>query len=115
MGQRLSLAFGFTRSFSFLFPLQCEDVVSGLSSPLATLGELKPSQQQDLTDFLCLVGYRVQGGCPGLEDAVSNQKLFSTGYFLVSALAGTEKERNAVVTLKLLCLLEDLIHGRIGT
>lgn len=89
---------------SFLLPLQCEDVVSSLSPPPAILGELKPPQQQDLMAFLCLVGYRVQGGCPGPEDAVSNQKLFSTAYFLVSALAGMEKERT-VVALKLLCLL----------
>ncbi|XP_059251660.1 gasdermin-E isoform X2 [Mustela nigripes] len=82
----------------------CEDVVSGLSSPLATLGELKPPQQQDLTAFLCLVGYRVQGGCPGLEDAVSNQKLFSTAYFLVSALA--EMPDNAAALLGACCKLQ---------
>ncbi|XP_032728902.1 gasdermin-E [Lontra canadensis] len=82
----------------------CEDVVSGLSSPLATLGELKPPQQQDLTAFLCLVGYRVQGGCPGLEDAVSNQKLFSTAYFLVSALA--EMPDNAGALLGACCKLQ---------
>ncbi|XP_032160672.1 gasdermin-E isoform X1 [Mustela erminea] len=82
----------------------CEDVVSGLSSPLATLGELKPPQQQDLTAFLCLVGYRVQGGRPGLEDAVSNQKLFSTAYFLVSALA--EMPDNAAALLGACCKLQ---------
>nr|XP_035953100.1 gasdermin-E isoform X2 [Halichoerus grypus] len=67
----------------------CEDVVSGLLPPLAVLGELKPPQQQDVMAFLCLVGYGVQGGCPGLADTLSNQKLFSTAYFLVSALADT--------------------------
>ncbi|XP_034876652.1 gasdermin-E isoform X2 [Mirounga leonina] len=67
----------------------CEDVVSGLSPPLAILGELKPPQQQNVMAFLCLVGYGVQGGCPGLADTLSNQKLFSTAYFLVSALADT--------------------------
>lgn len=66
-------------------------------------GELKPSQQQDLTAFLRLVGYSVQSGCPGPEDAVSNQKLFSTAYFLVSALAGMEKGRQTGVARKLLC------------
>nr|KAF6418461.1 gasdermin E [Rousettus aegyptiacus] len=65
----------------------CDDVFSGLSPPRAMPGELKPSQQQDLAAFLRLVGYSVQSGCPGPEDAVSNQKLFSTAYFLVSALA----------------------------
>lgn len=105
MGQRLSLAFGFNVSVFFLLLLQCDDVVRGLSPPLAIPGELKPPQQQDLIAFLSLVGYRVQGGCPDQEDAISNQKLFSTAYFLVSALAGTEKERNAVIALKLLCLL----------
>lgn len=52
--------------------------------------ELKPPQQQDLTAFLRLVGCRIQGECPGPEDEVSNQKLFATAYFLVSALAGME-------------------------
>lgn len=82
-------------SVSFLLPLQCDDVFSGLSPPRAMPGELKPSQQQDLAAFLRLVGYSVQSGCPGPEDAVSNQKLFSTAYFLVSALAGMDGERKA--------------------
>ncbi|XP_026363612.2 gasdermin-E [Ursus arctos] len=82
----------------------CEDVVSGLSPPPAILGELKPPQQQDLMAFLCLVGYRVQGGCPGPEDAVSNQKLFSTAYFLVSALA--EMPDNTAALLGACCKLQ---------
>lgn len=52
--------------------------------------ELTGSQKQDLTAFLKLVGYRVQGEHPGPQDEVSNQKLFATAYFLVSALAGME-------------------------
>ncbi|XP_004418969.1 PREDICTED: non-syndromic hearing impairment protein 5 [Ceratotherium simum simum] len=82
----------------------CHDLVSGLSPLLPTLGELKPLQQQDLTAFLRLVGCSVQGGCPGLEDAVSNQKLFSTAYFLVSALA--EMPDNAAALLGTCCKLQ---------
>lgn len=60
--------------------------------------ELTVSQQQNLTAFLQLVGYRVQGERPGPQDEVSNQKLFATAYFLVSALAGmeTKKQRGNV-------------------
>ncbi|ELV13636.1 Non-syndromic hearing impairment protein 5 [Tupaia chinensis] len=65
----------------------CDDLVSGLSSPLVVLEELKPSQQQDVTAFLQLVGYSVQGECPGPEDAISDQKLFATAYFLLHALS----------------------------
>ncbi|KAM7121142.1 gasdermin-E isoform 1-T2 [Molossus nigricans] len=65
----------------------CDDVVCGLSPSLATLGELKPPQRQNLTAFLQLVGCSVQGGRLGLEGAGSKQQLFSTAYFLVSALA----------------------------
>lgn len=75
----------------------CDNVVSGLSPPLAILGELKPLQEQVLTAFLGLVGCSMQGGCPGLQDAISNQKLFSTAYFLVSALA--EMPDNAAALL----------------
>lgn len=99
MGQRLSLASGFTTSISFLFLMQCEDILSGLSLPMAILGKLTPPQQQDLMAFLCLVGYRMQGKCPGPEDAISNQELFSTAYFLVSALAGMEREKEVLLWL----------------
>lgn len=78
------------------------------------LGELKPSQKHNLTTFLRLAGCSVQGERLGSEDVVNNQKLFSTAYFLVSALAGMDqrkkKGRNAVA-LKLLCLL----CGRFGS
>lgn len=77
------------------------------------LGELKPSQKHNLTTFLRLVGCSVQGERLGSQDVVDNQKLFSTAFFLVSALAGMDqrekKGRNAVA-LKLLCLL----CGRFG-
>lgn len=43
--------------------------------------------------FLQLAGCSVQGGVPGPEDVVSNRKLFSTAYLLVSALAGMEKRQ----------------------
>lgn len=66
---------------------------SRLLPPLAGLGELKPSQQQQLMAFLQLAGCSVQGGVPGPEDVVSNRKLFSTAYLLVSALAGMEKRQ----------------------
>nr|XP_012628783.1 non-syndromic hearing impairment protein 5 [Microcebus murinus] len=78
----------------------CEDVVSGLSLPLALLAELTPPRQQNLTTFLRLVGCSVQGP----EDAVSNQRLFATAYFLVSALA--EMPDNAVVLLGTCCKLQ---------
>lgn len=57
--------------------------------------ELTDSQQQDLTAFLQLVGYRIQGEHPGPQDEVSNQKLFATAYFLVSALAGMKTTKGA--------------------
>ncbi|CAO2603814.1 Gsdme [Lemmus lemmus] len=67
----------------------CDDMAGGLWSSQAVLAmeELTDSQQQDLTAFLQLVGYRVQGERPGPQDEVRNQKLFATAYFLVSALA----------------------------
>ncbi|XP_039718498.1 gasdermin-E isoform X3 [Pteropus medius] len=82
----------------------CDDVFSDLSPPRVIPGELKPSQQQDLMAFLRLVGYSMQSGCPGPEDAVSNQKLFSTAYFLVSALA--EMPDNAAALLGTCCKLQ---------
>ncbi|CAK7306964.1 GSDME [Vulpes lagopus] len=82
----------------------CDDVVRGLSPPLAIPGELKPPQQQDLMAFLSLVGYRVQGGCPDQEDAISNQKLFSAAHFLVSALA--EMPDNVAALLGACCRLQ---------
>lgn len=60
------------------------------SQAILAMEELTDSQQQDLTAFLKLVGCRVQGERPGPQDEVSNQKLFATAYFLVSALAGME-------------------------
>ncbi|XP_030713228.1 gasdermin-E [Globicephala melas] len=82
----------------------CEDIVSSLSPSLAVLGKLKPSQQRDLVAFLRLVGYSVQGECPGPEDVVHNQKLLSTAYFLVSALA--EMPDNAAGLLGTCCKLQ---------
>lgn len=82
----------------------CDDVVGGLSPPLAVLGELQPPQRQNLLAFLQLVGCSVQGECPGLQGVVSNQKLFSTAYFLVSALA--EMPDNAAALLGTCCKLQ---------
>lgn len=82
----------------------CDDVVFGLSPPLEVLGELKSPQQQDLTAFLRLVGYSVRGKCLGPEDVISNQKLFSIAYFLVSALA--EMPDNAAALLGTCCKLQ---------
>uniref|UniRef100_U3DKE8 Non-syndromic hearing impairment protein 5 isoform a n=1 Tax=Callithrix jacchus TaxID=9483 RepID=U3DKE8_CALJA len=74
----------------------CDDVVSGLSPPLVVLGELMPRQQQDVMAFLQLVGCSLQGERPGPEDAGS-KRLFTTAYFLVSALA--EMPDNAAALL----------------
>lgn len=82
----------------------CDDMVSGLSPPSAILGALKPPQQQDLTAFLQLVGCGVRGECPCPLDAVSNLKLFSVAYFLVSALA--EMPDNAAALLGTCCQLQ---------
>lgn len=83
----------------------CDSVASSrLLPPLAGLGELKPSQQQRLMAFLQLVGCSVQGGVPDPEDVVSNRKLFSTAYLLVSALA--EMPDNAAVLLGTCCKLQ---------
>lgn len=84
---------------------------SRLLPPLAGLGELKPSQQQRLMAFLQLAGCSVQGGVPDPEDVVSNRKLFSTAYLLVSALAGMEKR--AETQLPWSCFayfVEDVVH-----
>lgn len=83
----------------------CDDMAGGLWSSQAILAmeELTGSQKQDLTAFLKLVGYRVQGEHPGPQDEVSNQKLFATAYFLVSALA--EMPDNATVFLGTCCKL----------
>lgn len=72
---------------------QCDDIVSSLSPSLVALGELKLSQQHNLTTFLRLAGCSVQGERPGSEYVVRNQKLFSTAYFLVSALAGMDQKK----------------------
>ncbi|XP_053519590.1 gasdermin-E isoform X2 [Artibeus jamaicensis] len=82
----------------------CDDMVSGLPPPLAVLGELKPLQRQNLTAFLQLVGCSMQGECPGPQGVVSNQKLFATAYFLVSALA--EMPDNAAALLGTCCKLQ---------
>ncbi|KAB0344585.1 hypothetical protein FD754_021511 [Muntiacus muntjak] len=82
----------------------CDDILSSLSPSLVTLGELKPSQQHNLTTFLRLAGCSVQGECLGSEDVVNNQKLFSTAYFLVSALA--EMPDNAAALLGTCCKLQ---------
>uniref|UniRef100_A0A7N9D6A0 Gasdermin E n=1 Tax=Macaca fascicularis TaxID=9541 RepID=A0A7N9D6A0_MACFA len=68
----------------------CDDLVSGLSPPMAVLGELKLQQQQDLEAFLQLVGCRKQ--------------LFMTAYFLVSALS--EMPDNAAALLGTCCKLQ---------
>ncbi|XP_036036139.1 gasdermin-E [Onychomys torridus] len=83
----------------------CDDMAGGLWSSQAILAmkELTDSQQQDLTAFLQLVGCRVQGERPGPKDEVSNQKLFATAYFLVSALA--EMPDNATILLGMCCKL----------
>lgn len=83
----------------------CDDMAGGLWSSQAILAmkELTDSQQQDLTAFLQLVGCRVQGEHPGPKDEVSNQKLFATAYFLVSALA--EMPDNATILLGTCCKL----------
>ncbi|XP_020034992.2 gasdermin-E [Castor canadensis] len=92
----------------FLVALEqvCDDMLGGLWSPQATLvmGELKPPQLQDLTAFLQLVGCMVQGEHPGPQDEVSNQKLFATAYFLVSALS--EMPDNATALLGTCCKLQ---------
>lgn len=82
----------------------CDDVVRGLSPSQAILGELKPPQRQNLTAFLRLVGCSVQGGHPGPAGAVSDQKLFSTAYLLVSALA--EMPDNGAPLLGTCCELQ---------
>ncbi|XP_044802673.2 gasdermin-E isoform X3 [Bubalus bubalis] len=82
----------------------CDDIVSSLSPSLVALGELKPSQKHNLTTFLRLAGCSVQGERLGSEDVVNNQKLFSTAYFLVSALA--EMPDNAAALLGTCCKLQ---------
>ncbi|XP_024418892.2 gasdermin-E [Desmodus rotundus] len=82
----------------------CDDMIGGLPPSLAVLGELKPPQKQNLMAFLQLVGCSMQGECLGPQGVVSNQKLFSTAYFLVSALA--EMPDNAAALLGTCCKLQ---------
>lgn len=51
---------------------------------LMELKELKPAQQQDVADFLQLVGYSLQNGLLLQEE----QRLFSAAHLLISAVAG---------------------------
>ncbi|XP_037692845.1 gasdermin-E [Choloepus didactylus] len=81
-----------------------DDVVSGLAAPMEGLAELEPPQQKNLTTFLRLVGYSLQGGSRGQEDIVSNQKLFTAAYVLVSALA--EMPDNVAALLGTCCKLQ---------
>ncbi|XP_004447610.2 gasdermin-E [Dasypus novemcinctus] len=80
-----------------------DEVVNGLEDPVAVLGELEPPQRQDLTAFLQLVGYSVQGGRPG-QDVVSDQQLFTAAYVLISALA--EMPDNVATLLGTCCKLQ---------
>ncbi|XP_004626528.1 gasdermin-E [Octodon degus] len=84
----------------------CDDMAGSVWSPQTALAmrALKAPQQQDLTAFLQLVGCSIQGECPSPEDEVSNQKLFATAYFLVSALA--EMPDNAAALLGICCKLQ---------
>ncbi|XP_007944697.1 gasdermin-E [Orycteropus afer afer] len=81
-----------------------DDMARGLSPPQAVMGELKPLQQQHLWAFLQLVGCSLQGRHPRQEDALSNRELFSTAYFLVTALA--EMPDNATALLGTCCKLQ---------
>ncbi|KAK1334829.1 hypothetical protein QTO34_004399 [Cnephaeus nilssonii] len=67
-------------------------------------GGAEAPQRQNLTAFLRLVGCSVQGGHPGPAGAVSDQKLFSTAYLLVSALA--EMPDNGAPLLGTCCELQ---------
>nr|XP_004652861.1 gasdermin-E isoform X2 [Jaculus jaculus] len=96
----------FDEDFLVVLEQVCDDIASGLWSPQATqaVEELTPPRQQDLSAFLRLVGCKVLGEHPGPQDEVSNQKLFATAYFLVSALA--EMPDNAAVLLGTCCKLQ---------
>ncbi|XP_008839709.1 gasdermin-E [Nannospalax galili] len=102
---RLQQAILFDEELLMALEQVCDDVASGLWSPQAAraLEELTVSQQQDLTTFLQLVGCRVLSERPGPQDGVSNQKLFTAAYFLVSALA--EMPDNATALLGTCCKL----------
>ncbi|XP_054420472.1 gasdermin-E [Pteronotus mesoamericanus] len=82
----------------------CDDMVDGLSPSLAVLEELKPPERQNLMAFLQLAGCSVQAAGPGPQGVVSNRKLFSTAYFLISALA--EMPENAAALLGTCCKLQ---------
>ncbi|KFO31515.1 gasdermin-E isoform X1 [Fukomys damarensis] len=96
----------FDEEFLVVLEQVCDDMAGGFWCPQAALamGELKPPQQQDLMAFLQLAGCRIQGEWPGPEGEVSNQKLFATAYFLVSALA--EMPDNAAALLGICCKLQ---------
>ncbi|XP_075414399.1 gasdermin-E [Tenrec ecaudatus] len=81
-----------------------DDVVRGLSPPPEVLEELKPPQQQDVTAFLQLVGCSLQGREREHKDVQDNKELFSTIYFLISALA--EMPDNSAALLAACCELQ---------
>lgn len=61
--------------------------------------------------FLQLAGCSMQGGVPDPEDVVSNRKLFSTAYLLVSALAGMEKRAETQLPWsRFAYFVEDVVH-----
>ncbi|KYO26816.1 non-syndromic hearing impairment protein 5 [Alligator mississippiensis] len=64
-----------------------EDMVNNIrmgdKPKLMELKELKPAQQQDVADFLQLVGYSLQNGLLLQEE----QRLFSAAHLLISAVA----------------------------
>lgn len=80
---------------SLLLPLQCDDMVRGLSPQKAMLRELQRPQQEAATAFLELVECPVPGSGAGTKDVDSAPKLLSMAYLLLSALAGMDGKGKA--------------------
>lgn len=81
---------------SLLLPLQCDDLVRGLSPQKAMLRELQRPQQEAATAFLELVECPVPGSGAGDKDVDSAPKLLSMAYLLLSALAGMDGKGKAM-------------------
>ncbi|XP_019390343.1 PREDICTED: non-syndromic hearing impairment protein 5 isoform X2 [Crocodylus porosus] len=95
-----------------------EDMVNNIcmgdKPRLMELKELKPEQQQDVADFLQLVGYSLQNGLLLEEE----QRLFSAAHLLISAVAELPDETLALLgaccdlqVVPALCCLPNIVSA----
>jgi len=73
------------KKLCFLFGFQLDALCTGDKPDLK---ELKPAQQQDLADFLQLVGCRVQDELLLKNYHLQDEELLSAAHLLISAISG---------------------------